>query len=204
MNPLEGLFRGAVAGLAISAPVGPVNVLCVSRAVAKGRLAGLICGLGAATADTFYGAIAAFSISFVIRFLISEEKWIHLFGGAILIVIGILFYCKAPRTLKAAQEQTLTHSAYVSALLLNLANPTTVLSFLAVLAVLKLNRHEPWWLSLLVVSGILAGAMLWWLIVAVTASHFRDRMDDRALRKMNRIAGVALGAFGLAMLALSA
>jgi threonine/homoserine/homoserine lactone efflux protein len=39
MQPLEILTKGAIAGLAISAPVGPVNVFCISRAVTKGRKA---------------------------------------------------------------------------------------------------------------------------------------------------------------------
>jgi hypothetical protein len=80
MNPFQLLLRGVIAGLAISAPVGPVNVLCISRTISKGRTAGLVSGLGAAAADTIYGAIAGFSISFVIRFLIDEEFWIRLGG----------------------------------------------------------------------------------------------------------------------------
>jgi len=84
ITDLELLFRGALAGLAISAPVGPVNVLCISRTLTKGRAAGVISGLGAATADTVYGAIAGFSISFVIAFLIREELWIRLAGGILL------------------------------------------------------------------------------------------------------------------------
>ena len=66
MEGLELLVRGALAGLAISAPVGPVNVLCISRTITKGRAAGLISGLGAAAADTIYGGIAGFSITLII------------------------------------------------------------------------------------------------------------------------------------------
>ncbi|MCB0207269.1 MAG: LysE family translocator, partial [Anaerolineae bacterium] len=55
-------FRGLVIGLAIAAPVGPIGVLCIRRTLAEGRLAGLVTGLGAATADTVYGAVAAFGL----------------------------------------------------------------------------------------------------------------------------------------------
>src|ERR1700685_2450452 len=100
MNALELLLKGVLAGFAISAPVGPVNVLCISRTLSKGRMAGLISGLGAATADTVYGAVAGFSISFVIQFLIREEFWIRLCGGSLLIAIGIFYYFKKPTSLE--------------------------------------------------------------------------------------------------------
>ena len=49
------ILKGLAAGLAIAIPVGPVNVLCVSRTLNRGRRAGIVSGLGAAAADTFYG-----------------------------------------------------------------------------------------------------------------------------------------------------
>jgi threonine/homoserine/homoserine lactone efflux protein len=181
MNALDLLLKGVLAGFAISAPVGPVNVLCFSRTLSKGRMAGLISGLGAATADTIYGGIAGFSISFIIIFLLHEEFWIRLFGGMLLIAIGIRYYFKKPQSLEDENRNRSTHSDFVSALLLNLTNPTTVLSFLAVLAALGMGQHKSWWLKLLLVAGIFCGAMLW----------------------MNRIAGLAIGGFGIVTLALS-
>ncbi|MGC9945433.1 MAG: LysE family translocator [Bryobacteraceae bacterium] len=202
MNDLELLSRGVLAGLAISAPVGPVNVLCISRTLSKGRMAGLISGLGAATADTVYGAIAGFSISFVIQFLLREEFWIRLCGGALLIGIGIHYYFKRPRSL-TEQSRGAAHSDFITAFLLNLTNPTTVLSFLAVLAVLGMGHHRARWLTLLLIAGIFCGAMLWWIVLAATTGYFRERFDDKAMLTMNRIAGLAIGGFGIVTLALS-
>lgn len=199
---LELLSRGMLAGLAISAPVGPVNVLCISRTLSKGRTAGLISGLGAATADTVYGAIAGFSISFVIQFLIREEFWIRLCGGTLLIAIGILYYFKKPQAL-AHETGRSAHPDFISAFLLNLTNPTTVLSFLAVLAALGIGHHRARWLTLLLIAGIFCGAMLWWIVLAAATSHFRERFDDKAMLWMNRIAGLAIGAFGIVTVALS-
>ena len=203
MNALDLLLKGMLAGFAISAPVGPVNVLCFSRTLSKGRMAGLISGLGAATADTIYGGIAGFSISFIIIFLLHEEFWIRLFGGMLLITIGIRYYFKKPQLLEDEKRKQATHSDFVSALLLNLTNPTTVLSFLAVLAALGMGQHKLWWLKLLLVAGIFCGAMLWWIAVVLAGSHFRGRFNDRAMLWMNRIAGLAIGGFGIVTLVLS-
>ena len=203
MKWLEMLWRGMAAGLAISAPVGPVNVLCISRTIAKGWRAGVISGLGAAAADTIYGAIAGFSISFIIGFLIKELFWLRLFGGILLIGIGIVYYFKKPQSLAQERNKKSTHSDVISALLLNLTNPTTVLSFLAVLAVLGLGEHRSHTLSLILVMGIFAGSMLWWIVLATIANQFRDRFNQRSMVWMNRIAALAIGGFGVVTMLLS-
>ncbi len=203
MIELELMFRGMLAGLAISASVGPVNLFVVSRALTKNCRMGLVAGLGAATADTIYGAIAGFSISFVIQFLIREIFWIRLFGGVLLIGIGIVYYLKKPRPLKDFEGDTSPHSDFVSAFLLNLTNPTTVLSFLAVLAALHMSQHRAGWQTLILVAGIWSGAMLWWLVLSQVASHFHSRVNDGTMLWMNRIAGLAIGAFGVITLILS-
>src|SRR5579862_7278294 len=100
MDDFNLFFRGILAGLIISAPVGPVNVLCVSRALGKGRKTGIISGFGAASADTIYGAIAGFSIQFIIGFLMREQFWVRLIGGILLIGIGVRFFFRSPRHLR--------------------------------------------------------------------------------------------------------
>jgi threonine/homoserine/homoserine lactone efflux protein len=190
------------AGFAISAPVGPVNMFCVSRTLTGGRKGGLMAGLGAAASDSIYGAIAAFSISFIIQFLLRELHWLRLIGGSLLIAIGFYYYFKKPTSLKE-QSDASAHSDFITAFLLNLTNPTVVLSFLAILAALRMTEPKAWWLSLLLVLGIFAGSMLWWTILVLIAGKYRDRFNERALRWMDRIAGLAIGAFGVVTLLLS-
>lgn len=198
MKELELLLRGVLAGLAIAIPVGPVNILCISRTITNGRIAGLISGLGAATADTLYGAIAGFSISLVINFLIREKFWIRLVGGALLVVIGLVYWFARPKSLKEKQEEgESAHSAYVTTLLLTLTNPTTVLSYMAVLAALRLGEPRPWTMTLFLVLGIFCGSMIWWIVLAAIAGHFRDRFTDHAVVWMNRIAAFSIAGFGV-------
>jgi threonine/homoserine/homoserine lactone efflux protein len=202
MNAIELFVRGIIAGVAISAPVGPVNVLCVSRTIAKGWRAGVVSGLGAAAADTFYGSIAGFSISIVIGFLIREQSKLRLFGGILLVLLGIWYYFKKPESLSKRGQDKADHSDFVTTFLLNLTNPTTVLSFLAVLAVLGLSEHRAAWLTLVMIGGIFAGSMAWWLLLTGVTNRFRERFDDRAMMWMNRIGGLAIGAFGVVMFVL--
>jgi len=196
------LAKGVLAGVAISAPVGPVTMLCVARTIANGRAGGIISGLGAGTVDTIYGAIAGFSVSFIIGFLVREETWIRLGGGALLAALGVRYYFLKPGT-PQKEASGPSRSAYVSAFLLNLANPTVVLSFLAVLTALGLGRHKSWGQDLALVAGIFVGAMLWWILLAAITAHFRDRFNHRIMLWMNRLSGLAMGGFGVATLILA-
>jgi len=199
-----GVFpKGLLAGLAIAAPVGPVNVLCISRTLRKGWKAGLASGLGAATADALYGAIAGFSINFIIQLLLREEFWLRLIGGSFLIVVGVLYYFKRAGSLEAQESGSAKQSDFVSTLLLNLTNPTTVLSFLAVLAALRASQPRSWWLDWLLVLGIFCGSLLWWIVLIAIVNRFRSRFTDSAMLWMNRLAGLAIGGFGALTLVLS-
>ncbi len=191
------VLKGFLAGLAIAAPVGPVNVLVASRTLAKNRLSGVLSGLGAATADGFYGAIAGFSISFIIDFLKREEFWIRVLGGILLVGIGITYFRKPPQSLQEKGRPSSGHSDYVSALLLTLTNPTTVLSFVAVLATMGMGEPRAWWLNFLLVGGIFCGSMLWWIILVAIVNRLRDRFNERSICWMNRVAGIAIGGFGV-------
>jgi threonine/homoserine/homoserine lactone efflux protein len=191
------LIKGFLAGLAIAAPVGPVNVMVASRTLVKNRFSGFLSGLGAATADAFYGAIAGFSISFIIDFLKREEFWIRVFGGILLVGIGIVYFRKPAPALQRRGGESSGHSDYVSAFLLTLTNPTTVLSFVAVLAAMGMGEQRAWWLNFLLVGGIFCGSMLWWIILVAIVNRLRDRFNEGAICWMNRVAGVAIGGFGI-------
>jgi len=197
------LFRGIIAGLAISAPVGPINVICVSRTVTKGWWSGVISGLGAAVADSFYGAIAGFSISIVIDFLLREQGNLRFFGGFLLIGLGVWYFRKPAPSLQNRSTNEAEHTDFVSTFLLALTNPTTTLSFLAVLAVLGLGHHAAGVPTLGLVAGIFAGSMTWWVLLTGVTYRFRYKFNERAMAWMNRIGGMAIGGFGVVMIAVS-
>src|ERR1700742_4469990 len=84
--------RGLVAGFALAAPVGPVAMLCVRRALTRGRMQAFIAGLGAAAADMIFGAVAGLGITVVNAFVEDHQTAIGLTGGIIVLVIGVATY----------------------------------------------------------------------------------------------------------------
>ena len=207
---LSVFVRGLALGLAIAAPVGPIGVLCIRRTLAEGRLAGLVSGLGAATADAIYGFVAAFGLTFISSFLISYQDWIRLVGGLFLLYLGVKTL-RAPvavgRGFDTAQTPTQPTGAgllgnYVSTLALTLTNPVTILSFAAVFAGLGVGAVSGDYASAaFLVLGVFLGSALWWLALSAGVSLLRSRVTPHGLRWVNRVSGLIILGFGLAALA---
>jgi threonine/homoserine/homoserine lactone efflux protein len=195
-----GLFlEGIVIGFAIAAPVGPIGVLCIRRTLAEGRVSGLVSGLGAATADALYGAVAALGLTFVAEFLIGGESWLRLVGGAFLVVLGVSTFLARPagRAAPDAKRRGLP-GAYASTFFLTLTNPTTILSFAAIFAGLGAGETNGDVLSaMLLVLGVFLGSAAWWFVLSGATSLFRTRLSVRGLRWVNRISGTVIAAFGV-------
>ena len=202
-----GFFlRGMLIGFSIAAPVGPIGVLCIRRTLADGRMAGLASGLGAATADAFYGSLAGFGLTLAANFLVSQQSWLRLGGGLFLLYLGVKTFLSAPSG-KAGQVAKTTSrglwGAYLSTLLLTLTNPLTILSFVAIFAGLGLAETGGDSLSAgILVLGVFSGSAAWWLLLSGGVSLLRAKVTTGTLRWINRVAGLVIIGFGVAALVL--
>jgi len=190
-------IKGSLIGLSIAAPVGPIGLLCIRRSLADGRAMGLATGVGAATADAAYGAIAAFGLTSVSSVLVGQRFWLGLLGGIFLCYLGILtFRAKPP----AAQEQKpVFHvwTAYWSSLILTVTNPATILSFAAVFAGLGLGATGDYWSASGMVLGVFVGSAVWWLFLSSGVSFFRERVTTGWMQRINRISGSIIVTLGI-------
>jgi threonine/homoserine/homoserine lactone efflux protein len=202
-----GFFlRGLLIGFSIAAPVGPIGVLCIRRTLADGQLAGLASGLGAATADAFYGSLAGFGLTLVANFLVSQQTWLRLVGGLFLLYLGLKTFLSQPTADSGQPAHTRSRGlwgAYLSTLLLTLTNPLTILSFAAIFAGLGLveTGGNPLSASILVL-GVFSGSAAWWLLLSGGVSLLRAKVTNGTLRWINRLAGVVIVGFGVAALVL--
>jgi threonine/homoserine/homoserine lactone efflux protein len=195
--------RGFIIGLSVAAPVGPIGVLCIRRTLAQGRLTGFISGLGAATADACYGAIAAFGLAVIATALVRQQNAIRLVGGLFLCYLGLRFLLAGAQSEAAHDSGTGLPGAYASTLLLTLANPTTILSFAAIFAGfgVAVTHGRGAAAPFVLVAGVFLGSAVWWLGLSVGVGLLRDKLASGLLAWVNRLAGVVIGAFGLAALA---
>jgi threonine/homoserine/homoserine lactone efflux protein len=185
-------LKGFLLGFSIAAPVGPIGFLCLQRTLNRGWRAGFVSGLGAATADGFYGLIAAGGISAVVRPLLGFQFWLQLGGAGYLAWLGVQTFRRAavsPTPIGSAAGGL--GVAFGSVFLLTMANPATILSFLAVFAGLGAPAADAA-SALDLVAGVFLGSATWWLVLSFLAGSLRGRLDGRSLRWINRLAGVCL------------
>jgi threonine/homoserine/homoserine lactone efflux protein len=194
--------RGMIIGFSIAAPVGPIGVLCIRRTLADGRGVGLATGLGAATADATYGAVAGFGITIISGLLLGAQTWIRLVGGLFLIYLGAKTFVGTPSEMTTQAEGRTLLRAFTSAVALTLTNPSTILSFVAIFAGVGVGRGSHAGESaLLLVLGVWSGSALWWLILSSTLAVLRTKITAAQLRWVNRCSGTILTGFGLLALA---
>ena len=193
---------GIAIGLAVAAPLGPVNLLVIRAALNRGMTGGLIAGSGAVLADSSFAAIAAFGIRAVEHAIAAYAVPLQLLGGLLLVVIGIRTARAHVASLNSATPEVSPGRTALAALTLTLVNPGSLMGFLAIFGAmgaalqLGLAPHRP----ALAVAGVAIGGTLWWLFVAATAHHLKSRLTPATLDRINRWAGVLITAFGFVLL----
>jgi threonine/homoserine/homoserine lactone efflux protein len=196
-------IRGLLIGLSIAATIGPMSFLCIQRTLNKGQLYGLVSGLGIATADGVYGSIAAFGLTLITNFLVSEQIWIRLIGGLFLIYLGIKTILTKPaeRAAVLKAKSTSYFGAYTSTFLLTLTNPLTILSFTAIFAGIGVGSASKSILSATaVVIGVFTGSTLWWISLTSGISLLDKKITSQWLLWINRISGSIITLFGMVAL----
>jgi threonine/homoserine/homoserine lactone efflux protein len=191
--------RGFLLGLSIAAVLGPIGLLCVRRTLASGFAVGFVSGLGAATADAGYAAIAGFGVSAVASLLVDQRLSLRVVGGIFLVYLGLRTMRALPAQRSAEVGTTRLVGAYASTLALTLSNPMTILSFAGVFAGIGLGSTNAASTdaALVLVLGVFAGSATWWLVLAGATTRLRAKFTTRRLRVVNLASGLLILVFGV-------
>ncbi len=198
---LEFFIKGIAIGFSLAIPVGPIGLLLIRRTLTRGRVAGLASGLGAATADAIYGCIAGFGVTLLSNFLLENSYVLRVVGGAFLCYLGMKIFLSKPSEKRPSTEGSTLAGYYISTLILTLTNPATIIAFAAVFAASGVaHTHGHYWFTVFLVIGVFCGSALWWLILSSIVSIFHGRFESTGLTIINRVSGLLISAFGLAIL----
>lgn len=195
---------GIAIGIGVNAPVGPVNVMCIHRAIHNGPTSAMAAGLGAWIADVVFAAAAAFGVTAISSFVEGHLAVIKVLGGALMIAFGMkLLY--APSSVSAAPEDDTTlslfHAGFTS-MVLTITNPAVLLGFAAIFGGLAGIGDKPgdFQTAATLTLGVAIGSAGWWLMLSTVASRLRERIAERWLGRINTLSGGGLVAFGVVVL----
>jgi threonine/homoserine/homoserine lactone efflux protein len=132
---------------------------------------------------------------------VAQQRWLSLFGGLFLCYLGLrTFFSPPAQSAAPAQTKGLLRN-YLSIFFLTLTNPITILSFAAIFAGLGLAENADDYASAgLLVLGVFSGSALWWLMLSMGVSLFRERVTSLWMLWINRFSGGIVFAFGIAAL----
>lgn len=205
LSAIQLVLAGLGIGLLMAAPIGPVNVLVIQRAVAKGFWGGLAAGIGAVLGDGVLAAAGAFSIAAISDVILAYGDTIQLIGGILLVAFGVALLVTRPVMTTPPHERShiLDHMGIIpQTFILTVTNPGAVLGMAAMIGGLGsliggLNTNLD---ALILVAAVMGGSLLWWLGLSELIAHIRHMLTDNRLKLINRIAGLILLGFGVGLI----
>ncbi len=189
------ILKGLIIGVIVSAPVGPIGILCIQRTLNGGKGHGISTALGATASDLLYAIIAAFSMSMVVDFIDAHRFLLQIGGTIIVFFFGLYTYATNPvsklKKMRGGNQNYLQD--FVSSFFLTITNPLVVFLFIALFAKYSYLTDDASLVdSILGILFILMGACFWWTAVVGIVSHFRDRFNMRGLYVINKGTGILL------------
>ena len=205
MGTIISILIGCVSiGIILSAPMGPIGILCIQRTLNKGRNSGFFTGVGAAASDLFYCLLVGLGISLVTDFIADHVNILQIIGSAILIVYAVYMIFHNPVSqIKENLDQRDDHwRDMVTGFLFTLSNP--LIMFLIVPLFARFGFPLPEYKFYHIIMGyafIVVGALLWWAVITFFVDKVRTHFNIRSMWLINRIIGsiiLLLSFYGLA------
>lgn len=198
---LDLLVKGLIVGVVVSAPLGPVGVLCIQRTLNKGRWYGFVTGLGAALSDIAYALLTGYGMSFMDEFLTKNQILLQIVGSVMLFVFGIYTFRSNP--VQSIRPLSSTPGSYfhnfVTAFFVTLSNPLIIFLFIGLFArVSFVMPGSPLGFQLVGYIAIVLGALLWWFSITYFVNKVRAKFNLRGIWMLNRIIGIVVMALSVA------
>ncbi|HTN69049.1 MAG TPA: LysE family transporter [Dysgonamonadaceae bacterium] len=198
---IETIYKGIIIGIIVSAPMGPIGILCVQRTLNRGRMHGLITGLGAMVSDLIYASITLIGMGFVDDFLTTNKLLIQSVGSIVIALFGVaLFYTNPLRAMKptANSSETRYSQDFITAFLLTLSNVAIIFLFISLYARFQYNPLDKSWFSFAIgIISIGIGAIAWWFFITTYVSKLRQYFNRQSLKFFNRMVGIILVLLGI-------
>lgn len=189
---LDILLKGFIIGIIVSAPLGPVGVLCIQRTLNKGRWYGFLTGIGASISDIIYALVTGYGMSFIADFLAKHIYPLQIVGSLLLLLFGIYTFRSNPvKSIRPVSKQkgTYIHNM-VTAFLVTLSNPLIIFLFIALYARFGfVTKDIKIFEQVLGYLAIIIGAITWWFTITLLVSKVRKKFDLRGIWFINRTIG---------------
>ena len=192
---LYTILRGMAIGILVSAPMGPIGILCIQRTLNKGRWSGFVTGLGASLSDLIYALLTGFGMSIVIDFIEANQSILQILGSFVLVGFGLYLYRQNPaKNIRKANSSINSYTQdFITAFLLTFSNPLILFLYIGLFARFNFFQPESQFIHhLMGYFSILLGAVGWWFFITYIINKVRSRFNVRSIWFINRAIGIII------------
>jgi threonine/homoserine/homoserine lactone efflux protein len=195
---LDVVVQGLAVGVALAAPLGPINVEIVRRALRDGFLSGWLVGLGAVSADTIYCALVVGGLA-PLADRVALRVPLYLAGVVVLGYLGVSGIRSALSGDAVAAAGPTARASYVTGFLMAAASPMGIVYWLSIGAALVASAVERSGRDAapLLVAGVFAGIVCWVTFLSGLAQVGRRFVSDGVMRILTGVGGVVLVGFAV-------
>lgn len=192
-------YKGLLIGFLFGVPAGAIGALTIGRTLDKGFTAGFLTGMGSSAADLIYSCVGVFGIAVVSNLLSAGQNILQIMGGILILLLGFGVLCKKKAAAVQKESKGTLAFCFLSAFMMALVNPATVLSFMAAFAAFGIQGGLDAGQGTVLIIGIFTGTLCWWLALSGITAHFWDKVTGKIYRWLNCILGCLMIGFGILM-----
>ncbi len=194
-------LNGLAFGLIFIFSIGPAFFLLIQTSIEQGFNKAAYVALGISISDILYVVMIMKGITTLleapnVRFIVG------VIGIVLLIAFGVYSLFKPPR-LHSKAEQHIPNSrikSFVKGFVFNFFNPSTVIFWLSLVSIVQLNFGYSGNQKLLFFSGVLTIILSTDITKSFLAEKLKRFLTLRAVSLLNKLVGVILIGFGLALI----
>lgn len=195
-------IKGLIIAVIFGVPAGAIGALTIQRTLEKGFLYGFVTGMGSTAAELIYAAVSVFGINIISDFLLRYEIPIRISGNILIFVYGILVLKKKVQNenIKTnGDRRTNVLSCFLSSFAVAVMNPAMIVSYTVAFTTVGLSGDISLVRGIMLMTGVLSGTTIWWLLISGTAAKLKKKINDRIYGILNGCFGILLIIFAFVM-----
>ena len=202
---LSALIEGIVLGITLAFLIGPGFVALIQTSLHRGLFAGWQFSVGVVMSDLFLIALSYFgAISFLGK--AENQLGVGILGGVVLMVFGIVTFTRrhkinAPIRLEVNQWSNRFFKYVSKGFFMNIFNPFLLIFWMGVTGVATAKYGIPSREILVFYTGTLMAVFTTDILKVLGAHQIKRFLTPRLLSILNRVVGITLFVFGLALMA---
>ena len=203
---MDIFIAGALAGLGLAIPLGPMAILLVSTTIKHGRQTGSFGALAMASVDFTYAALVFAFGSVVIAALSDWVFPLRIFGSLILVYVGAKILIDARKS-SGIEAPDVTNSpvskfkTFAKFFGLTVLNPATAFYFVGITpSVASLSQGSATTSVFLFAIGVFVGSVVWQFFLVFAATLTKSFTDQRVQRRIQYAGGFLILALAVGLL----